>query len=82
MGAPSHFPPSLSSLFLHVSRTTPRPHSQVQSNIRLFGGSPERVTAFGQSAGAFLISHLLVSGRRLFQRAICQSGAANTMVRR
>ncbi|TNY17672.1 carboxylesterase [Rhodotorula diobovata] len=54
----------------------------VQSNIRLFGGSPERVTAFGQSAGAFLISHLLVSGRRLFQRAICQSGAANTMMLR
>ncbi|GAA5930600.1 hypothetical protein JCM3775_003818 [Rhodotorula graminis] len=54
----------------------------VQHNIRNFGGSPDRVTAFGQSAGAFLISHLLVSGKRLFQRAICQSGAANTMMLR
>ncbi|GAA5842155.1 hypothetical protein JCM9279_002801 [Rhodotorula babjevae] len=54
----------------------------VQTNIRNFGGSPDRVTVFGQSAGAFLISHLLVSGKKLFQRAICQSGAANTMMLR
>ncbi|GAA5910059.1 hypothetical protein JCM8208_000942 [Rhodotorula glutinis] len=54
----------------------------VQANIRNFGGSPDRVTVFGQSAGAFLISHLLVSGKKLFQRAICQSGAANTMMLR
>lgn len=53
----------------------------VKANIPNFGGDPENVTAFGQSAGAFLISHLLVSGKRLFRRAICQSGAAETMVR-
>ncbi|BGP42356.1 hypothetical protein JCM10449v2_006361 [Rhodotorula kratochvilovae] len=54
----------------------------VQANIAAFGGSPDRVTAFGQSAGAFIVSHLLVSGKRLFQRAICQSGAVNTMMLR
>ncbi|GEM10390.1 carboxylesterase type B [Rhodotorula toruloides] len=54
----------------------------VKSNIANFGGDPQNVTAFGQSAGAFLISHLLVSGKRLFRRAICQSGAAETMLLR
>ncbi|GAA5944766.1 hypothetical protein JCM10213_009214 [Rhodosporidiobolus nylandii] len=54
----------------------------VQQNISSFGGDPEKVTAFGQSAGAFLVSHLLVSGRMLFRRAICQSGAVNTMMLR
>ncbi|BGP10310.1 hypothetical protein JCM10049v2_006193 [Rhodotorula toruloides] len=54
----------------------------VKANIANFGGDPENVTAFGQSAGAFLISHLLVSGKKLFKRAICQSGAAETMLLR
>ncbi|GAA6053284.1 hypothetical protein JCM3770_006665 [Rhodotorula araucariae] len=54
----------------------------VQANIAAFGGSPARVTAFGQSAGAFIVSHLLVGGKKLFQRAICQSGAVNTMMLR
>ncbi|GAA6014275.1 hypothetical protein JCM11491_005024 [Sporobolomyces phaffii] len=51
----------------------------VQANVSSFGGDPDQVTAFGQSAGAFLISYLLVSGKRLFHRAILQSGAQKTM---
>ncbi|GAA6013666.1 hypothetical protein JCM10207_004809 [Rhodosporidiobolus poonsookiae] len=54
----------------------------VQSNIASFGGDPSKVTAFGQSAGAFLVAQLLVSGKRLFRKAICQSGAVNTMALR
>lgn len=53
--------------------------SQVQKNIGAFGGDISNVTAFGQSAGAFMVSYLLVSGKRLFNKAICQSGAATTM---
>ncbi|GAA5980054.1 hypothetical protein JCM11641_008272 [Rhodosporidiobolus odoratus] len=54
----------------------------VQQNITAFGGDSGNVTVFGQSAGAFIVSHLLVSGKKLFNKAICQSGAAGTMMLR
>lgn len=49
----------------------------VQNNIAAFGGDPDNVTIFGQSAGAFSVGFHLVmpDSRQLFHKGIVQSGA-------
>ena len=49
----------------------------VQNNISMFGGNPDDVTIFGQSAGAESVAHMLTSplSRGLFHKAIMQSPA-------
>ncbi|XP_066283262.1 fatty acyl-CoA hydrolase precursor, medium chain-like [Branchiostoma lanceolatum] len=50
----------------------------VQANIRNFGGDPTWVTIFGQSAGGWSVSLLVMSplATGLFHRAISESGVA------
>jgi len=53
----------------------------VRANVEAFGGDPERVTIFGESAGGRNVAMLLLSreARGLFHRAIVQSGGTGTL---
>ncbi len=53
----------------------------VRSNIESFGGNPDDVTIFGESAGAFSVATLLAlpEADGLFHKAILQSGSGHAV---
>lgn len=49
----------------------------IEENVKYFGGDPNKITIFGQSSGAVMVSALVVSPavpQNLFHKAIIQSG--------
>lgn len=55
----------------------------VQANIKQFGGDPQQVTLFGESAGGHSVGlHMISPGsQHLFKRAILQSGVPISLLR-
>ncbi|HLS09967.1 carboxylesterase/lipase family protein, partial [Lentibacillus sp.] len=55
----------------------------IKENIESFGGDPDRITIFGESAGAMSVGTLLAipSAKGLFNQAILQSGAARNVLK-
>jgi len=53
----------------------------IKRNIKAFGGDPDNVTVFGQSAGGDSINNLMLAApaKGLFQKAIVMSGGGRTV---
>jgi para-nitrobenzyl esterase len=53
----------------------------VKHNIAAFGGDPQKVTIFGESAGGWSVCNILASPKAegLFHRAVVQSGGCDTV---
>jgi len=53
----------------------------VKDNIAQFGGDPDHIMIFGESAGGFAVASLLAmpSAKGLFHKALLQSGAAHPL---